>query len=499
MNRQSRLVARMTLKFMLLILCASVWTGISFLRRHQIDILVGSGQCNGKLINTDYSIGRPNQEHWRTRKNLSRKPLWSSSSVQSPSAPADGNATKSLFLRIRSWISKLPIVKGKSAVRETVESKGVIDSVVNSSNAFDLTVNKMAAGSMGNFGLSAWYDWIKLSVFQNTSRNESAASNDVFRNKLDLCLLSRALTLEILNKLQEQVPGSYRDFFDLSGPYHYYAVEAARAIRTTRECRDFVLSVGLSPLMDSLRLVTQVEIESECAFSITSDVMAAILNILEHLESNEQCERIISERVVISVMARAFEYRTNWFYTFRRLFGMNNSVKQDELRLRIRDTCLRIAHFAVRSNSASTHRIFGIKNVKSFLEKIGNERDSDSLDESYRFHKDRLPSLTLPQLARVTASGLGLDSGGGIRRRGVRVLSLDGGGVKGVISVIILRRLLSHIHAQSGRTSSDLSDHFDLICGTSTGGIIAALLGLLRMPIQEVMIRRAHVLTPSPF
>ena len=55
--------------------------------------------------------------------------------------------------------------------------------------------------------------------------------------------------------------------------------------------------------------------------------------------------------------------------------------------------------------------------------------------------------------------------------RGFRILTLDGGGSKGVYTLGVLRE----IEALAGRK---ICDEFDLIYGTSTGAIIAALLGL---------------------
>jgi patatin-like phospholipase/acyl hydrolase len=52
-----------------------------------------------------------------------------------------------------------------------------------------------------------------------------------------------------------------------------------------------------------------------------------------------------------------------------------------------------------------------------------------------------------------------------------RVLSLDGGGAKGFYTLGVLKE----IEAASGRP---ICESFDLIFGTSTGGIIAALLAL---------------------
>ena len=56
-----------------------------------------------------------------------------------------------------------------------------------------------------------------------------------------------------------------------------------------------------------------------------------------------------------------------------------------------------------------------------------------------------------------------------------RVLSLDGGGIRGITSIAFLERIETLLRARSGRGESfRLADHFDLIGGTSTGAIIAA-------------------------
>ena len=51
----------------------------------------------------------------------------------------------------------------------------------------------------------------------------------------------------------------------------------------------------------------------------------------------------------------------------------------------------------------------------------------------------------------------------------IRVLSIDGGGIRGIIPAV----LLAEIEARCGRPASQL---FDLIAGTSTGGLLAAAL-----------------------
>ena len=64
-----------------------------------------------------------------------------------------------------------------------------------------------------------------------------------------------------------------------------------------------------------------------------------------------------------------------------------------------------------------------------------------------------------------------------------RILSLDGGGVRGLSSLLILREIMEEIQAKTGasKTPTRPCEYFDLIGGTGTGGIIAIMLGLLGM------------------
>ncbi|KAM5370882.1 hypothetical protein ACJZ2D_008315 [Fusarium nematophilum] len=70
--------------------------------------------------------------------------------------------------------------------------------------------------------------------------------------------------------------------------------------------------------------------------------------------------------------------------------------------------------------------------------------------------------------------------------RGLRVLSLDGGGVRGLSSLYILRHLMKRVDP---RHPPKPCDYFDIIGGTSTGGLIAIMLGRLRMSIPECIDR----------
>ena len=54
-----------------------------------------------------------------------------------------------------------------------------------------------------------------------------------------------------------------------------------------------------------------------------------------------------------------------------------------------------------------------------------------------------------------------------------RMLSLDGGGVRGVMTLEILAKIESDLRASTGKPNLVLADWFDFIGGTSTGAIIS--------------------------
>ncbi|CAK7200866.1 hypothetical protein SEUCBS139899_003565 [Sporothrix eucalyptigena] len=72
----------------------------------------------------------------------------------------------------------------------------------------------------------------------------------------------------------------------------------------------------------------------------------------------------------------------------------------------------------------------------------------------------------------------------------LRILSLDGGGVRGYSIFIILQEIMHRTFVEvEGRAPHrneipKPADHFDLIVGTGTGGLIALMLGRLRLDIE---------------
>jgi uncharacterized protein len=57
----------------------------------------------------------------------------------------------------------------------------------------------------------------------------------------------------------------------------------------------------------------------------------------------------------------------------------------------------------------------------------------------------------------------------------IRILSIDGGGIRGVIPGTILMQLEKIIQKMDTKSSGKLGDYFDLVAGTSTGGILSCL------------------------
>ncbi|KAI4610293.1 hypothetical protein J4E80_008057 [Alternaria sp. BMP 0032] len=64
----------------------------------------------------------------------------------------------------------------------------------------------------------------------------------------------------------------------------------------------------------------------------------------------------------------------------------------------------------------------------------------------------------------------------------LRLLALDGGGVRGLSALLILERLMKTVDSE---TPPKPCDYFDMIGGTSTGGLIAVMLGRLRMSVKD--------------
>lgn len=66
-----------------------------------------------------------------------------------------------------------------------------------------------------------------------------------------------------------------------------------------------------------------------------------------------------------------------------------------------------------------------------------------------------------------------------------RLLSLDGGGVKGIVAIAFLEKVETLLRERYGQADFCLCDYFDLVGGTSTGALLATLVALGH-PVSEI-------------
>jgi patatin-like phospholipase/acyl hydrolase len=68
-----------------------------------------------------------------------------------------------------------------------------------------------------------------------------------------------------------------------------------------------------------------------------------------------------------------------------------------------------------------------------------------------------------------------MDGDGERHEKLYRILAIDGGGIRGLIAARILVSLEAKLQARTGNPNVKLADYFDLIAGTSTGGILTCV------------------------
>jgi len=62
-----------------------------------------------------------------------------------------------------------------------------------------------------------------------------------------------------------------------------------------------------------------------------------------------------------------------------------------------------------------------------------------------------------------------------MERKKVRILSIDGGGIRGILPATIIRYIEKQIQIKTKNRKARIADYFDMIAGTSTGGILTCL------------------------
>ena len=82
------------------------------------------------------------------------------------------------------------------------------------------------------------------------------------------------------------------------------------------------------------------------------------------------------------------------------------------------------------------------------------------------------------------------------KKKKFRILSIDGGGIRGIIPAKVLMELESELKKLAPGTK--LYEHFDLICGTSTGAILALAIALGIPASELVSFYKIHARTIFP-
>ncbi|KAI7091445.1 general substrate transporter [Hortaea werneckii] len=100
---------------------------------------------------------------------------------------------------------------------------------------------------------------------------------------------------------------------------------------------------------------------------------------------------------------------------------------------------------------------------------LGSKADPDEAFQAHKYKGTKSSKISISVEAMP----------GETPERKLRLLSLDGGGVRGLASLYMLKQLLSQFGDEKP------CDFFDMIAGTSTGGLIAIMLACLEMSIDD--------------
>ncbi|CAE6479838.1 unnamed protein product [Rhizoctonia solani] len=129
--------------------------------------------------------------------------------------------------------------------------------------------------------------------------------------------------------------------------------------------------------------------------------------------------------------------------------------------------------------SLSRHLKTQVENVTDTVTSIGTSglRRANELTGGAILPSAAAPVAERPNTAEIPPRDMS---------RGSRILSLDGGGVRGYSALILLEAFMLRVKLHYG-TEEDIlpADFFDLIIGTSTGGIMALMLGRMRMSVAD--------------
>ncbi|XP_034529724.1 calcium-independent phospholipase A2-gamma [Notolabrus celidotus] len=130
-------------------------------------------------------------------------------------------------------------------------------------------------------------------------------------------------------------------------------------------------------------------------------------------------------------------------------------------------------------------RVTDVKLLTSRVEELSNHLLEFPETRGVAVKESLLPSLLRLRQARdlslQAAVREALALGGysdPVKGRGIRVLAIDGGGTRGLLALQTLQKL-------QNLTGKPVHQLFDYICGVSTGAILAFMLGIFQIPLEE--------------
>lgn len=159
----------------------------------------------------------------------------------------------------------------------------------------------------------------------------------------------------------------------------------------------------------------------------------------------------------------------------------DEAVKQFRITEGLTDTILSCSSYAKKERIRRRWVRYPIELAKRLMTKEGAEKPflaaasiSDGLTGSIQGASNQL----------LAAIGYNQWYPKRVGQRGLRILCLDGGGTRGITAISTMRSIVDALGGV------EVCDAFDMICGTSTGAIIAFLVGLRRE--SSIMARRRY-------
>jgi len=252
------------------------------------------------------------------------------------------------------------------------------------------------------------------------------------------------------------------------------ALRLAERIESSTDARDYVNTIGVGLLVAGTRLLRRYE--SVEAFEVLSRIAK--------LMPSARADMLLADQRSLFRTAMDTVLRDDVYFPHAKTVRSTGASTRSSARMRVAAMEL-IGKLVLDQSKVGREArtvVAGDREFTDVLQTLGDELDSLSTSAERNpvsTNSDR--ELSVASAARRLLGALGVNtwkprvSG----QRGLRVLCIDGGGTRAVMSFEMLKHL-------KRITGCEIHEMFDVICGTSTGGIVAASLGLKHKTVEEV-------------